>query len=218
LLAGPAAVHNGAMTRGAKIYSASWGIAAALLLGGAALAQEDDGLPWVQMDLGGGFAIDIPAILADRAKPADDAPKDVMMAFGLSAGDPGTLSCQLKRVPYSADMPRETLAASLGKGDMGDFCKVQRDGISNLQTGQVVPGQTDGVPSAGCLSAFTDQNQEARGRVLTMDVVAGKKNSYQLICLNAFDDQEGAVTAYATRWSAIITRMQKSLRLAADEK
>jgi hypothetical protein len=195
-----------------------WGLAGASLAAGVALAQDDGGLPWVQIDLGGGFAIDIPAILADRTKPGPGAPADVMMAFGVSAGDPGTLTCQLKRLPYSAAMPRETLAASLAKGDMGDFCKVQGDSISNWQTGEVVPGQTDGAPSAVCLSAFTDQSQQAQGRVMTVEAVAGKKNAYQLICLNAFDDQAGAVTAYATRWSEIITRMQTSLRLAADEK
>ena len=50
------------------------------------------------------------------------------------------------------------------------------------------------------------------------EVVAAKKNYYQLTCINAFDDQDGAVAAYATRWSPIITRMQKSLQLPAEEK
>ncbi len=115
-------------------------------------------------------------------------------------------------------MPRETLAASLAKGDMGDFCKVQRPGVSDWQGSEAVAGQTDGRPSATCLSAYSDANQEAAGRVLTMAVVAGKKNFYQLVCINAYDDKDGAVTAYASRWSPIVTRLQKSFHLAAEEK
>lgn len=187
-----------------------------LLLAGAALAQDE--IPWVQIDLGGGFAMDVPAMVAGRVMPGPDAPKDVMMGFAVSAGDPGTLSCQLQRVTYSADLPRETLASSLAKGDMGDFCKINQPGVSNQQRGTPIAGQTDGLPSATCLTAHTEAGQEAAGRVLTMHVVAGKKNFYQLVCINAFDDQDGAVTAYASRWSPLITRMQQSFQLAADEK
>lgn len=186
------------------------------LLATAALAQDD--IAWVQVDLGGGVTMDIPAIAAARAKPPPDAPKEVLMAFNVSADDPGTLSCQLQRSPYSADLPQQTLAASLAKGDMGDFCKVSRPGISNQQGGNPIAGKTDGQPSATCLTAYTDSSQQAQGRVLTMDVVAGKKNFYGLICVNAFDDQDGAVTAYASRWNPLITRMQQSLHLGPDEK
>ena len=98
-----------------------------LLLAGAALAQDE--IPWVQIDLGGGFAMDIPAMVAARALPGEGAPKDVMMRFGVSAGDPGTLNCQLQRAPYSTDLPREVLASSLAKGDMGDFCRISRPGV-----------------------------------------------------------------------------------------
>ena len=191
-------------------------IATAVFLATAVRAQDE--IPWVQIDLGGGFAIDIPAILADHIKPDPDAPKDVMMAFSVSAGDPGTLSCQLQRSPYTVDVPQQTLAASLSKGDMGDFCKVSRPGVSNQQGGDPVAGETEGLPSANCLTAYTEAGQQAAGRVLTMDVVAGKKNFYALMCINAFDDQDGAVTAYASRWSPIISRMQRSFHLPAEEK
>jgi hypothetical protein len=189
--------------------------AGAALLAGAAWAQE---IPWVQIDLGGGFAMDIPAMLAARVLPGEGEPKDVMMRFGVSAGDPGTLNCQLQRAPYSADLTRQTLASSLAKGDMGDFCKISRPGVSNQQSGSPIAGLTDGMPSATCLTAYTQANEEAAGRVLTMHVVAGKKNFYELVCINAFDDQDGAVTAYASRWSPLITRMQQSFQLAAEEK
>jgi hypothetical protein len=51
-----------------------------------------------------------------------------------------------------------------------------------------------------------------------MKVVAGKKNIYQLLCISQFDDKDGAVTAYATRWSAVVTHVQESLHLPEDEK
>ena len=194
-----------------------WSTAAAALLATAAWAQDED-MQWAVLDLGGGFSIEVPAVLADRALPGKTAPKDVMMSFGVDAGAPGTLSCQLTRSAYPADLPREILAASLAKGDTGDFCTVARPGTSGQQKGEPIAGQTDGVPSATCLSAYTDESQEIQGRVLTMAVVAAKKNFYRLTCVSAYDDQDGATVAYASRWSPIISRMQKSFKLAADEK
>jgi hypothetical protein len=192
------------------------GVAAACLLAGAAWAQDNNDIPWAAVKLDGGVSIDVPAMVAGQVKPGKDAPKDVMMFFNLSAGAPGTLSCELKRDAYDKDTPRARVAASLT--DAGKFCKVDRPGIRSWQLGSANAGKTDGLPGATCLSAFNDAGQQIPGRVLNMDVVAGKKNFYQLICINAFDDKDGAVTAYAVRWSPIITRVQKSLHLAADEK
>jgi hypothetical protein len=200
------------------------GVAATCLLAGAAIfssiafAQKNNDIPWAMVELDGGALIDVPAMVAGQAKPGKGAPKDVMMFFNLSAGAPGTLSCELKRDPYGKDTPRETLAAGLAKGGAGEFCKVNRSGISNWQLGSATAAKPGGLPGGTCLSAFTDASQQAQGRVLTMEMVAGKKNFYQLVCINAFDDKDGAVTAYALRWSPIITRVQKSLHLAADEK
>jgi len=95
---------------------------------------------------------------------------------------------------------------------------VERPGVSDFQQSNAIAAKSDGLPSATCLSAFTDSSQQAKGRVLTVEAVAGKKNFYQLICINAFDDKDGAVAAYALRWTPIVTRAQKSLHLGADEK
>jgi hypothetical protein len=200
-----------------------WGVAVAALLAGAAvfssLAWAQDGdIPWATVDLGGSMSIDVPAIVAGGVKPGKDAPSDVVMFFNISAGDPGTLSCELKRDAYDKDNVRETLAASLAKDEAGKFCKVERDGVSDFQLGSATASQTDGLPAASCLSAFTDASQQAQGRVLTVAAVAGKKNFYQLICVNAFDDKDGAVAAYALRWNPIVSHIQQSLHLAADEK
>ena len=197
-----------------------WG-AAALLAGavfcGLAWAQDSD-IPWAALKLDGGVEIDVPAMVADQAAPAKDAPKDVAMFFNLSAGDPGTLSCELKRDAYDKDNPRETLLKSLTKDQAGKFCQVERADVSGFQLGSASAADSGGLPSATCLSAFTDASQQAQGRVLTVEAVAGKKNFYQLICVNAFDDKDGAVAAYAMRWSPIVTRVQRSLQLPADEK
>jgi hypothetical protein len=196
----------------------AWGLAAACLLAGAAWAQDNNDIPWAAVKLDGGVSVDVPAIVAGQVKPGKDAPKDVMMFFNLSAGAPGTLSCELKRDAYDKDSPRETLLKNLAKDQAGKFCQVDRPKVTRWQLGSAFAGKSDGLPSASCLSAFNDASQQIPGRVLNMDVVAGKKNYYQLVCINAFDDKDGAVTAYAMRWSPIITRVQKSLRLGADEK
>ena len=193
------------------------GAAAVVLLAGAAWAQASD-ISWAAVKLDSGVSVEVPAMVAGQVKPGKDAPKDVMMFFNLSAGAPGTLSCELKRDAYAKDELRETLLKNLSSDQAGRFCRVDRPGVSRWQLGSSIAGKTDGLPSATCLSAFNDASQQIPGRVLNMDVVAGKKNFYQLVCINVFDDKDGAVTAYATRWSAIITRVQKSLRLAADEK
>jgi hypothetical protein len=197
--------------------SVLWGTAVVALLAGAACAQESD-ISWSAVKLDGGISVEVPAVVAGQVKPGKDAPKDVMMFFNLSAGAPGTLSCELKRDAYAKDELRETLLKNLSKDQAGKFCRVDRPGVSRWQLGSAMVGNSDGLPNATCLSAFNDASQQIPGRVLNMDVVAGKKNFYQLVCINAFDDKDGAVTAYAMRWSAIITRVQKSLRLAADEK
>lgn len=199
------------------------GVAAASLLAGAAIfaaaawAQDSD-IPFATVKLDGGASMDVPAMIADQVKPGKDAPKDVMMFFNISAGDPGTLSCELKRDGYDKDNPRETLEKSLSNDEARKFCKVDRPGVSDFQLGSAIAAKSDGLPGASCLSAFTDSSQQAQGRVLTVEAVAGKKNFYQLVCINAFDDKDGAVAAYAMRWSPIVTRAQKSLHLAADEK
>jgi len=195
---------------------------AALLAGAAifssmAFAQDSD-IPWANVKLGGGASIDVPAVVAGRVAPAKGAPADVIMFFNLSAGDPGTLSCELKRDAYDKDNARARLAASLTKEAAGKYCKVERPGVSGQQLGSAIAAKTDGLPAATCLSAFTDASQQAQGRVLTMEMVAGKKNFYQLVCVSAFDDRDGAVAAYATRWSPLVSRIQKSLHLAEDEK
>jgi hypothetical protein len=195
-----------------------WGVAAVGLLAGAAIAQDDSDIPWAAVKLDDGISVDVPAIVAAQVKPAKGAPADVKMYFNLSAGAPGTLSCELRQDAYSKDSPRETLLKNLTKEQAGNFCRVDRPGVSQWQLGSAFAGKTDGLPSANCLSAFSDASQQIPGRVLNLDVVAGQKNYYQLVCINAFDDKDGAVTAYATRWGAMITRIQKSLRVAADEK
>jgi hypothetical protein len=193
------------------------GMAVAVLFVTTALAQDSD-IPWAALKLEDGASIEVPAMVADRALPGQDAPKDVAMFFNLSAGDPGTLSCELKRDGYDKDNTRETLLKSLTKEQAGKFCQVDRPGVSDFQPGAATAAESGGLPGATCLSAFTDASQQAPGRVLTVEAVAGKKNFYQLICVNAFDDKDGAVTAFAMRWSPIVTRVQKSLALPADEK
>jgi len=194
-----------------------WGLAGAVAFVSPILAQDSD-IPFATVTLDGGTSIDVPAIVANRVKPGKDAPKDITMFFNISAGDPGTLSCELKRDAYDKDNVRETLEKSLTKDQAGKFCQMDRPGISDFQLGSAIAAKSDGLPAASCLSAFTDPSQQAKGRVLNIEAVAGKKNFYQLVCINAFDDKDGAVAAYALRWSPIVTRAQKSLHLAADEK
>jgi hypothetical protein len=194
-----------------------WGLAGIVFFVSPVLAQDSD-IPFATVQLDGGASIDVPAIVAGQAKPGKDAPPDVVMFFNISAGDPGTLSCELKRDAYDKDNVRETLEASLTKDAAGKFCKVDRPDVSDFQLGGALAAKSDGLPAATCLSAFSDSGQQAKGRVLTVEAVAGKKNFYQLVCINAFDDKDGAVAAYALRWSPIVTRAQKSLRLGADEK
>lgn len=192
-----------------------WGAAVAALAAGAALAQD---IAWKTVSLDGGFTIDVPQIVGEHYKSEAPAPKDVLMVFLVSAGDPGSMSCQLRRQPYTADFTRQTLAAGLALGKAGEFCKIAGDAIHDWQLGSSEASTTDGVQAGTCLSAYNDSSQQARGRVVTMKVVAGKQNIYQLLCISQFDDKDGAVTAYATRWSAVVTRLQESLHLPAEEK
>jgi hypothetical protein len=180
---------------------------------GAALAQN---IAWKTVSLDGGLTIDVPQVVADHYKPS--APKDVLMDFLVSAGDPGSMSCQLRRQPYTAELPRESLAAGLAQGNAGTFCKIAGPTIQDWQLGSSDASTTDGVQAGTCLSAYSDTSQQAQGKVVTMKVVAGKKNIYQLLCISQFDDKDGAVTAYATRWSDVVTRMQESLHMPAEEK
>ena len=191
-----------------------WGAAVAALLVGAAAAQD---IAWKTVSLEGGFTVDVPAMVGEHYKP-EAAAKDVLMSFLVSAGAPGTLSCQLRRQPYTADFTRETLAAGLKLGRAGAFCKNDGPAIHDWQLGSSDASTTDGVQAGTCLSAFSDTSQQAQGNVVTMKVVAGKQNIYQLICISAFDDKDGAVTAYAMHWSPLVTKLQESLHLPAEEK
>jgi hypothetical protein len=193
------------------------GIACAVALAGigAALAQD---ITWKTISLDGGLTIDVPEVVADHYKPDAAAPKDVLMYFLVSAGDRGSMSCQLRRQPYAADSPRETLASGLALGKAGEFCKIEGPTIQDWQLGSSDASTTDGVQAGTCLSAYNDSSQQAQGKVVTMKVVAGKKNIYQFLCISEFDDKDGAVTAYATRWSDVVTRVQGSLHLPAEEK
>ena len=191
-----------------------WGAAVAALVAGAALAQD---IAWKTVALDGGFSVDVPAIVGEHYKP-DAAAKDVLMSFLVSAGAPGTLSCQLRRQPYTADFTRETLASGLKLGRAGEFCKNGGAAIHDWQLGNSAASTTDGVQAGTCLSAYSDTSRQAQGQVVTMKVVAGKQNIYQLLCINEFDDKDGAVTAYAMHWSPLVTRIQESLHLPAEEK
>jgi hypothetical protein len=191
-----------------------WGAAVAALVAGAALAQE---IPWKTVALDGGFTIDVPATVGEHYKP-DAASKDVLMSFLVSAGDPGTLSCELRRQPYTADFTRETLASGLKLGRAGAFCKNDGPAIHDWQLGSSDAATTDGVQAGTCVSAFSDSSQQIQGHVVSMKVVAGKQNIYQLLCISAFDDKDGAVTAYAMHWSPLVTKLQESLHLPAEEK
>jgi hypothetical protein len=191
-----------------------WGAAVAALVAGAALAQE---IPWKTVALDGGFTVDVPATVGEHYKP-DAAAKDVLMSFLVSAGDPGTLSCQLRRQPYTADFTRETLASGLKLGRAGAFCKNDGPAIHDWQLGSSDASTTDGVQAGTCVSAFSDSSQQIQGHVVSMKVVAGKQNIYQLLCISAFDDKDGAVTAYAMHWSPLVTKLQESLHLPVEEK
>jgi hypothetical protein len=184
------------------------------LAGGAALAQ---GIAWRTIRLDDGVAIDVPAAVADRARLAQSS-KVTLMAFALNGGDPGTLSCQFMRYPYGKELARQSLVTALGKGDAGNFCKVAGSRVQGWQLGSADSDTTDGMPSGHCLSAYTDAGQQQAGKVMTVKMVAGARNAYQLLCVSAFDDRDGAVTAYATRWNDIVNRMQQSLHLPAAEK
>ena len=199
-----------------------WGAAAAMLAAGAAAltgtAWAQDDVAWKTVALEGGFRIDVPQVVGEHYKPPASAPKEVLMAFLVSAGDPGAMSCQLRRQPYTADFTRETLAAGLGLGKAGEFCKIGGATIQDWQLGNSEISTTDGVQAGTCLAAYRDSSQQAQGHVVTMKVVAAKKNIYQLLCISEYDDKDGAVTAFATRWSAMVTRLQESFHLPAEEK
>jgi hypothetical protein len=190
------------------------GAAVMALVAGAALAQD---IPWKTVALDGGFSIDVPAMVGEHYKP-DAAAKDVLMSFLVSAGAPGTLSCQLRRQPYTAEFTRETLASGLKLGRAGAFCKNDGATIHDWQLGSSDAATTDGVQAGTCLSAYNDTSAQAQGHVVTMKVVAGKQNIYQLLCISEFDDKDGAVTAYAMHWSPLVTHLQESLHLPAEEK
>jgi hypothetical protein len=197
-----------------------WGsVVVALLavtaLASAALAQD---IAWKTVSLDGGFTIDVPQIVGDRYKPDAAASTDVLMAFVVSAGAPGSMSCQLRRQPYTADFTRETLAAGLALGKAGQFCKIDGPTITDWQLGSSDATTAEGLQAGTCLSAYSDSAVAAQGHVTTMKVVAGKKNIIQLLCISEFDDKDGAVTAYAMRWNTMVTRLQESLHLPADEK
>ena len=192
-------------------------VGAAIVLAVGAVSAQDD-VSWKTVTLEGGFTIDVPMVVGEHYKPESSAPRDLLMAFLVSAGDPGTMSCQLRRQPYTADFTREILAAGLGLGRAGEFCKIAGDTIQDWQLGNSEISTTDGVQAGTCLAAYTDSSRQAQGHVVTMKVVAGKKNIYQLLCLSEYDDKDGAVTAFATRWSAMVTRLQESFHLPAEEK
>jgi len=190
-------------------------LAVAVLAGiSAAMAQEID---WKTVALDGGFSIDVPAAVGEHYKP-DAGAKDVLMSFLVSAGAPGTLSCELRRQTYAADFTRETLAAGLKLGRAGEFCRNSGPAIHDWQLGSSEAATADGVQAGTCLSAYSDASQQAQGRVVTMKVIAGKQNIYQLICISAFDDKDGAVTAYAMHWAPVVTKLQESLHLPVEEK
>jgi hypothetical protein len=192
-----------------------WGAAVVALAATAALAQD---IEWQHGTLVDGFTIDVPAIVGEAYKPGPNQPRELLMAFLVSAGAPGTLSCQLRREPYTDELPRQTLVAGLKQKQAGAFCRISGANISDWQLGSSDAGTTDGVDSGTCLAAYSDSSQEAQGRVVTMKIVAGRKSIQQLLCISAFDDKDGAVTAYATRWSSVIAHLQESLHLPADEK
>ena len=185
----------------------------------AAPAVAQPALSWRTVTLDGGGSIDVPAQLAGNYRPAG-APAGALLGFQINAGDPGSMACQMKRVPYAKDAPRQTLLPLLAPTSktIGDFCKVAGAQIHAWQLGSAAADKTDGVPSGHCLSAYTDGGQQAAGKVMTVKMVAGKQNLYQLVCISQFDDQDGAVTAYATRWNDIVNRLQQSLKLPAGEK
>jgi hypothetical protein len=110
------------------------------------------------------------------------------------------------------------LAAGLALGKAGQFCKIDGPTITDWQLGSSDATTAEGLQAGTCLSAYSDSSVAAQGHVTTMKVVAGKKNIFQLLCVSEFDDKDGAVTAYAMRWNALVTRLQESLHLPADEK
>ena len=174
---------------------------------------------WKTVSLGGrdDFKIDVPSAVGDSYK-ADGDPATVFLNFGVSKGDLGSMQCLLLSLPYTQNTPREKFIGTLGQGDVERFCEDSGKNISNGELNDSGPMTVDGLPAGQCSAAYTDSEESSPGTVKSVMVVAGRANSYHLICVNRREDRDSAISAFVSTWESQIKHIQQSLRLPASEK
>src|ERR1700733_5490949 len=57
----------------------------------------------------GGFTMDVPALVGGEYRPSPGSSEDNLMFFGETDSDGSDMSCFLLRIPYTKEIPRETI-------------------------------------------------------------------------------------------------------------